>query len=353
MVNQARGQGLALILTLLIGGMGLGQDSAAVVNPAAPAVPPLWRLDPLGTSAAPCTHGPPACAPYEDHNGPLLVGDPLLDGPAGVGWLGAVDVGVFAPHVRNNVAGQALLSNGTTSLVSLPSAPMNWAVSPRFEVGYRFGEGAGELILAYRFVVSQGDQTMTGIDPATLTLFTAPLHSRLDMQIADLDYGSYERSLGPLCDMKWRVGLRLADIYFDSRAANATLDLHTSSRFIGVGPHVSLDLRRNIVDTGLALFARIDASSPIGRTAQTFEEVTTVPGASAGGAGTQGTYYPPLSLAVQLGVSWLPGRPDGLRVTAGYTYEHWWDTGTLFSTPPLSRADLFLQGVFLRAEWNY
>ena len=51
--------------------------------------------------------------------------------------------------------------------------------------------------------------------------------------------------------------------------------------------------------------------------------------------------------------TWAWKTPDGLRVTAGYMYEHWWDTGTLFLTPPFSRADLFMQGLFLRAEWNY
>ena len=55
--------------------------------------------------AAPCSHmdGPPACAPYEDRNGRLLVGSDLLDRPGAVGWLAAIEVGAVVPHIRNNV----------------------------------------------------------------------------------------------------------------------------------------------------------------------------------------------------------------------------------------------------------
>jgi hypothetical protein len=335
MPHQARSQALAVFGTLLLAGFALGQE------PPAPTVPPLWRIDPVGPAAS-----PPAWSAYEDRNGKLLVGDPALDNP-GVGWLGAVEGAAVVPHVRNNVAGFAILPGGATPLVSLPSAPLGWTVSPRVELGYRFGQGFGELIVAYRFLATEGNDTVFLPDAAAL-------HSRIDMQIADLDYGSHEHALGPMWDMKWRVGLRLADIFFDSRAANATLEQHASNRFIGAGPHASLDLRRKIADTGLSLFGRVDASSPIGRISQSFETVAIAPdGTRTGGAGNQGQNYPPVSLAVQLGLSWCPAECPGFRVTGGWTYEHWWDTGSLFLSPPFSRADLFLQGVFLRAEWNY
>src|SRR4051794_27620248 len=97
MLSQARGPALALGLTLLLAATAAGQ---APPPPPAPVAAAPWRLDPAGPGC-----GPPACAPYEDRNGPLLVGDPLLDGPACPGWLAAVDVGVVVPHVRSNVFG--------------------------------------------------------------------------------------------------------------------------------------------------------------------------------------------------------------------------------------------------------
>jgi hypothetical protein len=54
-------------------------------------------------------------------------------------------------------------------------------------------------------------------------------------------------------------------------------------------------------------------------------------------------------LAVQAGVGWKsPGVPH-LHLAAGYFAEDWWDVGRLAD----SRGELWLQGVFLRAEWRY
>jgi hypothetical protein len=362
MLRQARGPALALALTLLSAGLGHGQSAptTVIIVPGGMPAEQLWRVEPAGPAPA-TPHGPapgpgcgpPACAPFEDHNGPLLIGDPLLDGPGAPGWLAAVDAGVVVPHLKNRLRGTVPLPDGTTDEVHLPTADLGWRVMPRFELGYRWGQGTGELIFAYRFLTTDGNQTITGRDVPAFAP-AAALRSRFDLQVVDLDYGSYERSLGPLWDMKWRIGLRFANIYFDSRAANAGLEERTSDRFVGVGPHLALDLRRWIGDSGLAWFGRLDASSPIGRIAQSFEEVATAPGAApVGGAVRNASYYPPVSLGIQLGVTWAPARSDCFRMTAGYTYEHWWDTGTLFTTPPLSRAEITIQGLFVRAEWNY
>ncbi len=62
---------------------------------------------------------------------------------------------------------------------------------------------------------------------------------------------------------------------------------------------------------------------------------------------------PVLSLGAQAGVAWSPQRCDYFRIVAGYTWEHWWDTGAIGVAQPFPRQQLNIQGGFVRLEWNY
>ena len=302
-----------------------------------------------------CVPGPAGCAPYEDRNGPLLFGDRLLDSwPGTPGWTAGIELGVVVPHLNNRLVNAVTLSNGVTDLVHLPTAELDARVMPRIELGYRLGQASGELLVSFRFLDAQGNQTPSGFDVPAFAPAGAALRSRLDQQVLDLDYGSYEPSLGPMWDMKWRAGVRFTNTYSDSQAFNAALYQQTTNRFWGVGPHAMLDARRWIGDSGLALFGRLETSVPIGRLEQKYYETATAGnGALARGQSGLQQNMPILSLAFQAGVSWSPGRSDRFRVTAGYTIEHWWDLGSIGVSPGSSREDLAIQGGFLRAEWNY
>ena len=374
MFNQARGQALALFLTLLVAGTGYGQagfgtpgaattpdDTAA--KPASPvvAVPPLWKCGPdippasiwpLPQSGCGC--GPAACAPYEDRNGPLLVGDPLLDGrPAGVGWLVGVELAGIVPHIENKLTSPVTLSNGVTDpAVHLPTANLGANVMPKIELGYRFGQGFGEFTLSYRIVAAQGSQYVSG---GELPQFapTGAVTSRLNLQTLDLDYGSYEPSLGPGWDMKWRVGARGIMYYADSQGADNVLAQQTTDRYWGIGPHVLLEVRRWLGHSGFALFGRVDASMPFGRLTQGYiETATAADGTTASGETRLFLNSEVATVACQFGVTWTPPDTDRFRVTAGYVYEHFFDLGAI-STGVAPREDLSIQGGFLRAEWNY
>jgi len=361
MYQQARRHALAWFLTLALANLGFGQTTPVAPSVQAAPAPQPWHADPVGPAAsvlptAGCATGPAACALYEDRNGPLLIGNRLLDDcPGTPGGIAGVDLAYVVPHITNHLTNSITLANGVTDLVHLPTADLDVRLMPRVELGYRWGQASGELILAFRFLTAQGNQTISGLD---LPLFApaggAALKSRLDQQVLDLDYGSYEPSLGPLWDMKWRAGVRFVNCYADSQAANALLTQQTTNRFWGVGPHAALDLRRWVGGSNLALFGRVETSVPIGRAEQKYSETATAAdGTVAAGQARLQQNMPIVMLAFQAGVSWCPGRGDRFRMTAGYTLEHWWYLGSIGVGAGSPREELSIQGGFLRAEWNY
>jgi hypothetical protein len=380
---------LAVLLTLLAVQSGSAQATLGApigVSPEAPppagAVPSLeaWtpspmprpvvggsspgRIDPLELYASAYTPhghghdadcGPAACIPYEDRNGHLLVGDPLLDGPPGtLGWVVGVELAGVVPHIENRLFAPVTLSNGVIDpSVHLPTSELGGRVMPRIDLGYRFGQAAGELTLAYRFVSADDSQFVAANELPQFAPAGATVKSRLDLQTLDLDYGSYEPSLGPGWDMKWRVGARGIMYYADSQGAGGGLAQQTTNRYWGIGPHAVLEIRRWLGHSGVAVFGRLDASIPFGRLTQRYlETVTAADGTTAGGETRFFLNSEVATIAFQFGLTWSPPETNRLRVTAGYLYEHFYDLGAI-STGSSPREELSIQGGFLRAEWNY
>lgn len=316
--------------------------------PHPPLPPAAVPVDPVPPAPL-CPAGPPACAPYEDCNGPLLVGDPLLDPPGAPhpGWFTAVEVGLIAPHIKDRLVAGVNLGDQFTDVVHLPSAELDWVASPRVELGYRCAQGFGEFLISYRSIVSEGRCTITGFD-----LFgDGALRTRLNVNVLDLDYSSREFSLGPWWDMKWQVGARLAGVFFDSRAEGAILAQRTSNSYIGAGPHAGMDLWRRLPVYGLALFGRLEGAVLLGHLSQEFEESFGVGDFFLLGGATQQRTTQGVPVArLQAGLSWTPSWYDRcLRLAAGYELEQWWNLGTLND----SRAELTGQGAFVRFEWNF
>src|SRR5205823_2227184 len=134
--------------------------------------------------------GYPTYTPYRDSNGPLLHGDPLLDRPftQPSGWFAGLELNLVGPHIKNRLAAPVTVEGFLPDLVHLPTAELDWAGSPRFEVGYRFGQGCGELLVSYRFLATDGRATLADFD-----FFGGGfLKSRLDLHVIDLDYASEE-----------------------------------------------------------------------------------------------------------------------------------------------------------------
>jgi hypothetical protein len=274
--------------------------------------------------------------------------DPRFNPPPG--WFTNLEMGLVHLHLSSGLKGDVPIA-GAVDRVQLPAADLPFNVTPRIGVGYRFPV-MGEITLSYQSIVSTGNALLPGFD----ALGAGSLSSRLNMNIADLDYSGSEISLGHWVDMKWRAGVRFANVFFDSHAVGSILEQRANNIFNGAGPRAGLDLWKALPPPGLALFGRIEGDFMVGRVEQRFEETTRLPGgASVSGVGgpppaaftNTGT---PLVLNIEAGLGYTPpnwGR--WVRLSAVYQFQQWWNLGI----PLESDGQLTIHGVFFRAEIKY
>jgi len=272
---------------------------------------------------------------------------PLWQGEQQPGCFLNFEVGLVKPHLNNNlVSGVNVIGLGPDT-VSLPSGWLGGTVSPRVEFGYRLAEGGPELLVAYRNVTSEGFEGILDFDPQG----NGCLHTRLDLNVIDLDYATRQFILVPNLDLQGQVGARFATLYFDEHAVGQILDQKVSNNFVGAGPQLGFNGTYWFPGTRLGLFTRAEGAVLFGEVRQNFAEsfwVNDVP--VAGGAANQhGAQTVPV-FRVQAGLSWSPQWSNhSVRFTGGYEYEYWWNLG---SVGP-SNADLTIQGLFLRGEWTF
>jgi hypothetical protein len=320
----------------------------------------------------------PAYAAGSQSECPYFETDPRLD-PADLphpGWLFDVELGIMSGHVVESLGqtsppGQitvAVPGTGHTSdVVSVPMAPLDWTVSPRFEVGYRLPSGFGEVDVAYRFMFAEGN----GSTPAGSTASPdaiGTLKSHLNINMGDVDYASNETSLGPDWRMKWRIGLRTADVFFDSqddepfaRATSGIFERGISNDFWGIGPHAALELNTRRNAWGLGWVGRLDGALLFGDVHQHFAEVstTTGPGGPLGGATDLSNPEQVPMFSGFLGLDWQPPCHPNLDILLGYTGEYWWNVGRLSDmggTDPYnghSAGEVGAHGALLRLQYNY
>jgi hypothetical protein len=263
------------------------------------------------------------------------------------GWFFNAEVGILKPHLVNNLVGSVNVGGLFTDTVALPSGWLDWTASPEVELGYRFGEGGSELLVAYRNVTSEGNDGIENYDPCG----EGWLHSRLNLNVIDLDYATPHFNPRPNWDVQARLGGRIATASFSARAEGQILEQRLCNDFVGGGPQLALDVARAFPGTRLALFSRLEGAVLFGEVQQRFEEtiwINDVPLAS-GASCQDGARTVPI-FRVQAGLSWTPQWSNhSLRLSGGYEYEHWWNLGSVGS----SSADLGIQGVFLRCEWTF
>jgi hypothetical protein len=312
-----------------------------VLSPPAPTPDPV--LPSLGAPRPAPFPGPPP-APFSERADP---------GPNGWADTPSGDEGLFfnwelefvKPAVKNRLNGIVTFPDGSTNGVQVPQTSLDWTVAPRFELGYRFPDSFGDLSASYRFLISEGRGT------AANAAGVFDVRSRLDLNQFDFDYASARFSPGPFWDLKWRVGARLADVFFDSRVGNGVFEQQASNNFIGAGPHFALDAERRFgLLPGFAAFGSIDGAVLVGQIHQRFHD---------GGVQDDGTPFsvndteqrtqsvPVLTL--KAGFSYTPPRLEFVHFTTGYEFERWWDLARLGG----SKGELTDQGIFLRAELDY
>lgn len=348
-----------------------GETLAPVdVNP----LPNLPRpADQPRTLFEPAQAGPPYGCP--DRECPYLQDDPLLDhcGVQQPGFLFDVELDYLDNYVVESV-GQfyqplaAPIPANAPLAVAIPMAHLDWAVSPRFEMGYRLPSGFGEFDFAYRFFDASGSNlgNVSLIDPVGATESgAANLTSHLQLRVTDFDYASRETSLetmlGPGWGMKWRLGLRYAEVIFNSRAdeppagAIGGFDEEAFSNLNwGIGPHGGVEVQRRWKETGLGFTWRVDTGLLFGKTTQRFSDLSTAPGGSAAFGFSNDQQTPMLSTYV--GLDWRPPSHPDFDFLAGYTNEYWWNVGRL-SDPDMyngnSAGEFGTSGVAFRVQYNY
>jgi hypothetical protein len=265
----------------------------------------------------------------------------------GAGCFAAFEIGVVAPNISGQLSAPVSVG-GITTTVAPPFADLDWTGSPHLELGYRFGGDIGSVVGAYRSVVSEGGADLYGFDP----LGPAYLKTRLNLNSVDLMYASPDIALTPLWDIKWNAGVRIAQVYYDTRATGWLLTERASNNFVGAGPRVGLDARRYLEALpGVSLFGRMETGVMIGNDTQSYERVIAPGGTPLIGGATRfsETETSPL-FAFQLGVSYSPrDNPDWVRFTFGYQFERWWGVGDAGN----SSGDVQFQGLFFRGEFRY
>jgi hypothetical protein len=269
------------------------------------------------------------------------------------GWFFNTEVDVIHPVLRARLSNDTpLIGTGTT--LAVPGAPLHWTAAPWLDAAYRLPRSLGFFSINYRFFTSEGGGS------GVLADNPADVRSRLDENLINLDYGTTPYAILPRCSCQWRIGVQLADVFFDSSIRNGTGAQSASNSFRGAGPHARLELDHHLpFGPGLSLYGRLEGAGVLGRISQKFrEEITNPGGGPANGFWEQnGTQMVP-TLLVQAGLDYVPPRRANWRLSLGYVYERWWYVGQLgedsnAGTLSNTRGEFGTQGVFLRGQVDF
>ncbi|HEY1376119.1 MAG TPA: hypothetical protein VGF55_04965 [Gemmataceae bacterium] len=343
-------RGLLTVLGMLTAGIAAAQPPATPSPAPVPASPPA--APGVVTTLPHPADVPPLLPPPPPDPAPVPLPVPDLACPCPPsgpkpGLFGGVELGILFPHVTNGLAAPVVVRPfGVTDLVMLPAVDLDSTVAPQFTLGYRLRDDLGAILLTYRNLASEGREFVRDFDFAG----DGVVFSRLDINTVGLAYSTREQPLGALWGMRWEVGAKLSSIYFDSLGQGLGVGQHVTDHFVGAGPAIALDLTRELPPTGLAVYTRAEFADLWGRVTQHYAEWAGDPRqpVAFGGFDQHQSQGVPM-LALQAGLSWL-SHPDGrYRLTAGYSFEHYWAVGKVGAT----NGDVMAQGLFLRAEFNY
>jgi hypothetical protein len=299
----------------------LGQPQGGIVPPPPPPPPVVVAPPPPANPWAPATWTP-VCRP--------------------AGFYIDAGIDIMSVDVSNHLSGTVPLPSGNTT-VALPGTHLDWTAMPTLALGYRLPDGLGAFALSYRFIVSEGHDSLDRFDG------TDELRSRLSINIIDLDYRSNVYEPFPRLEVQGILGARIGISYYDTQLMGAITDDHESNYYVGAGPHAAVELNRRLpLVPGLALTGKIDGAVLVGNDNQRFSTL-------AFDAFNNGNVYEMSyrrtdtseMLAIEAGLSYRPPDLEALRFSTGYRYEQWWNMGRGGS------ADLTTNGFFIRVEYGF
>jgi hypothetical protein len=360
MVGTARQLLVVTVLMMAAGPIAFGQAQAPL-----PAPRPMGPGDPV--SAIPVNGDPHAWPPpeykYPATHEPLPFSepDPLLDAPElpPPGWFANVEATVIGTHLRNKLVNSVTVGP-LIHTVHAEGADLDWTVAPRFDVGYRVPDGFGEFLVSYYELGTDGQADVLG--PAAAT----HLKSRLDINEVDLVYSTREITLIPPWDMRWKVGVRGLNVFFDAASDQVSTEhpaipdilplgstsQRTSSDFLGAGPLIGLELTCKTGMSGLVFWGHAEGAYLWGHLHQEFAE--TLRGAGTGpleGLADTTTTQGVAVVNAQAGLRWTPSDCNYARFFLGYEFDYYTQVGRDDNTG--SRGDIYQHGVFFRGEFNF
>jgi hypothetical protein len=348
----------AVLLAATLAGAARAQAPALpdAPVPVAPATPPTLGAPVTVPPLPPPPPPPPLLLPPPPPPPPLVPAAP--GGPFGPyaapeelpGPYFAVELQFLRPALKNRLQGMVPLPDGTVTTVNVPSADLHWTVAPVFELGYRSPDLPGLVALNYRFLLDEASATapVQGIDSS--------IRTRVTLNEITADYGFPTYRFAPRWELNARVGVQLADIYFDSRASNDVLFQEASSNFYGAGPHLRLDLERQVAFVpGLSLFGRSDVVALIGQTKQRFRDQVSFGGVvlESGSLEQQRQTQLVPVLTLNAGLEYTPPSFSCLHFGVGYLFQRYFNLGHLHNAmdgTPVddSNGELTTQGVYVR-----
>jgi hypothetical protein len=167
--------------------------------------------------------------------------------------------------------------------------------------------------------------------------------------------------------MRWRFGVRAANLYYDSTvnqapataaAGTGILQQHALNRFAGAGPHAVVELTHELGLPGLSVLGSAGFANMWGALWQQEGEMAFDPASSSGvsnGYTAISTAQDVYVAELRLGLNYKPPRWSNVYFFTGYQFENWWNVGrfSLSGTTPTSRGDLTIQGLVGRIAINY
>lgn len=317
--------------------LALALPARAQFEPPLPTQPvPVAPPGPLAPQPLPApppeaVPGIPAPSPFE--------AAPVPAGPAlSAGYFVNAEIAILFPKVQGH----------GNPPYSVPFQDLSTTISPTFEFGYKLPESQGYFVGTYRFLNSDGTGSVAAVDGSSLFA----VKSRLSVNSFGLDYGTVAEEFAPRYTFSWRIGARVDELYFDSRATNGALTYQASNYFLGGGPHARAELERRVVMLpGLSLYGRLDGSVLVGYVQQRYRDE------GFGATITCRDYRTVPVVQAQLGLSYAPPALAGFKVTSGYTYEEYFKVGTLGFGPNgsdrTSQGEAYWHGWFLRAQYDF
>jgi Legionella pneumophila major outer membrane protein precursor len=295
-----------------------------------------------GQQPSPLSYAPPDPPPP-----PAPIFEPLplpADAPVnGLGFFLGAEVAFLKPTIKANLANQMPLGQFGQTL-HVPSVDLDWEVAPAIEVGYRL-PGGDAYVFGYRILAAEGNGQFTN-----LIMDNVQVRTRLNVQFFDFDYALAPYEVAPRYVLTPRIGVRVADVFFDTRSIDVSALRQASNDFFGAGVHGRLDLRRSIdLVPGLSIFGGVDGAVLIGQSRQKFRLESNFGEFVVVDRTKQHEQQTVPVLNLQAGLSYAPPALPGLLLTAGYEYERIFD---LADVGP-SRGEVYYHGAFVRARFDF